>query len=106
MKGRPWTPAEEARLWSLHAQGWSWDSIAKALNRSRQACSTRLCSLGVPQEEDYPVSEECLGTDSGKRKCHDCGRPTYDYRCARCRRKWQIRNDAPSDAEIQNMYVD
>lgn len=24
------------------------------------------------------------------RKCHDCGRPTADYRCQNCLRKWRM----------------
>lgn len=24
-----------------------------------------------------------------KRRCHDCGTPTYNYRCDKCREKWQ-----------------
>ena len=24
-----------------------------------------------------------------KRRCHDCGTPTYNYRCEKCREKWQ-----------------
>lgn len=24
-----------------------------------------------------------------KRRCHDCGKPTYNYRCDKCREKWQ-----------------
>ncbi len=26
------------------------------------------------------------------RKCHDCKRPTSDYRCPRCLRKWRIKH--------------
>lgn len=25
----------------------------------------------------------------GNRKCHDCGRPTYNYRCTPCTAKWK-----------------
>ena len=106
MKGRPWTPAEEAKLWRLHAQGRSWTSIARALGRSKQACATRLSYLGVTQRKDEPAPEECLEEVGNLRRCHDCGCPTHDFRCARCRRKWQIRNGAPSDDDIQNMHAD
>lgn len=30
------------------------------------------------------------------RKCHDCGRETYDYRCESCGEKWRKRNDTLS----------
>lgn len=26
------------------------------------------------------------------RKCHDCGRPTVDFRCPSCRTAWRIKN--------------
>lgn len=26
--------------------------------------------------------------ESPKRACHDCGKPTTDYRCPQCRYKW------------------
>lgn len=29
------------------------------------------------------------GSVAPKRKCHDCGRPTPDYRCAHCLSKWR-----------------
>ena len=106
MNGRPWTHAEEAKLRRLHAQGRSWTSIARALARSKQACATRLSYLGVTQRKDEPAPEECQEADGNLRRCHDCGCPTHDFRCARCRRKWQIRNGAPTDEAIQNMHAD
>ena len=26
------------------------------------------------------------------RKCHDCGRPTVDFRCPSCRTAWRVKN--------------
>lgn len=26
------------------------------------------------------------------RKCHDCGRPTTDFRCPPCKAKWRVKN--------------
>lgn len=44
-------------------------------------------------DEDYDDLEE-LGPVLAlyNRKCHDCGKPTNDYRCPECRRKWQIKH--------------
>jgi len=28
------------------------------------------------------------------RRCHDCGSPTWDYRCPKCRAKWRAKNGA------------
>lgn len=30
--------------------------------------------------------------ESPKRPCHDCGKPTTDYRCSACRRKWATKH--------------
>ena len=27
--------------------------------------------------------------NSSQRKCHDCGKPTQDYRCPECLKKWR-----------------
>jgi hypothetical protein len=32
----------------------------------------------------------------GGRKCHDCGNPTYNYRCDKCRAKWAKRHSLDS----------
>ena len=34
----------------------------------------------------------CPRYEGGKRRCHDCGKPTTDYRCPACRRKGALRN--------------
>lgn len=31
-----------------------------------------------------------------KRKCHDCGAPTWDYRCADCQKIWKTRHGIPT----------
>lgn len=35
------------------------------------------------------------------RRCHDCGKPTPDYRCAECLRKWRKKYGVPTNAENQ-----
>ncbi len=42
--------------------------------------------------EEDTSSEYGPELDEYSRKCHDCGRPTNDYRCAACRRKWRVKN--------------
>lgn len=39
------------------------------------------------------------------RRCHDCGRPTPNYRCSGCLRKWRAKHDV-SDADIINFDGD
>jgi len=41
---------------------------------------------------------ELIGSETPKKKvingrlCHDCKKPTSDYRCPKCLRKWRIKN--------------
>lgn len=30
-----------------------------------------------------------------KRKCHDCGKPTYNYRCTACHEKFRLKHGVP-----------
>ena len=32
-----------------------------------------------------------------RRKCHDCGTPTSDYRCPACLRKWRLKHGVAQD---------
>lgn len=36
---------------------------------------------------------------STTRKCHDCGEPTTDYRCAPCRATWRVKN------HVEGLYM-
>ena len=43
-----------------------------------------------------------------KRRCHDCGKPTYNYRCDKCREKWQRSHNvslSSSDFEYYSMEL-
>ena len=46
----------------------------------------RACSTG--DRDEASLSRESV-TLRPKRRCHDCGRPTNDYRCSDCRAKWR-----------------
>lgn len=35
--------------------------------------------------------------EAPKRPCHDCGKPTTDYRCMACRRKWATKHGISPD---------
>ena len=85
----PWTPEEDALLTKL------WDKqplldIAKAVGRSRSACFHRAAFLGIKA----PQKPEHAG-----RRCHDCGRPTSDYRCPACRAKWKRKWNVQPNAD-------
>ena len=34
------------------------------------------------------------------RKCHDCGKPTDDYRCAECKARWRAKYGVPTDGNV------
>lgn len=36
-----------------------------------------------------PRKDPSLETGSGARACHDCGKPTSDYRCRACLEAWR-----------------
>jgi len=88
-RGRPWTPEEDDALKKLMAQGMSWSDAADRLpGRSSQACAARGKLLGVSASK--PVQKRPGA--SSVRRCHDCGRPTVDYRCPKCLAAWRARN--------------
>lgn len=63
------------------------------------------------EPEEMPVAEEPVPKQRKKktnpvekkvkiylRTCHDCGKPTSDYRCADCLSKWRQKNHIVEDA--------
>lgn len=38
-------------------------------------------------------------SDKPRRRCHDCGRPTPDYRCAECLKKWRQKHGVSIHAD-------
>lgn len=36
------------------------------------------------------------------RKCHDCGKPTWNYRCEACQRLWRAKHDVCLDYDCDN----
>jgi len=91
---REWTDAEDARLEAACATGGTWADVAKAVggSRSARACETRAGLLGLKRRS----SQERKRPDMlSRRRCHDCGRPTTDYRCPACLAAWRRRNGVP-----------
>ena len=37
-----------------------------------------------------------------KRRCHDCGRVTTDYRCEECLRAWRVMHGVPPDGVLRD----
>lgn len=40
-----------------------------------------------------------------KRRCHDCGVPTYNYRCEKCRQKWCRLHQVSENVEFETYHV-
>ena len=86
----PWRPEEDDWLRGHYGRsGWTLRTCAEWLGRSQCGVKARVRRLGVAaQRTGRPPSGESLELMSvprpRKRRCHDCGRPTWDYRCSRC----------------------
>lgn len=75
----PWTP-EEDRVLREHVGTMTYAEIGLLLGRTDKSVKARalhLCLRGGPKPR-LPKQKAHM------RKCHDCGRPTSDYRCAKC----------------------
>jgi hypothetical protein len=75
----PWTPDEDAVL-KAHLGTMTYAEIGLLLGRTDKSVKARALSLqlrGGPKPRLPKPS-------AGQRRCHDCGRPTSDYRCSKC----------------------
>ena len=75
----PWTPDEDAVL-KEHLGTMTYAEIGLLLGRTDKSVKARALSLqlrGGPKPR-LPKQKGFM------RKCHDCGRPTSDYRCTKC----------------------
>ena len=77
---KAWTPEDDAVL-KANLGTMTYAEIGVLLNRTDKSVKARALSLqlrGGPKPR--------LPKPSGKnmRKCHDCGKPTTDYRCSKC----------------------
>lgn len=72
-----------------------------AVTKERLFCD-RYCfyayQLGMSRER-YLKERTTSQVKLSVRKCHDCGKPTTDYRCSSCRDKWRKRHGVPEGAE-------
>lgn len=96
----PWRPEEDAELCRAYLPGGpTLREVAERIGRSEGACKKRAQQLG--QSASRPPKPR-----PGLRKCHGCGRPTPDYRCPACRKKWQIKHHVPLDNAAKNAMGD
>jgi len=52
-----------------------------------QTCCSYVCRKKLAESKENLTPTGMLP----KRKCHDCGKPTYNYRCDKCLKKWRER---------------
>lgn len=80
--GKAWTAGDDAVL-RENAGTMTYAEIGALLGRTEKSVKQRALSLNV-RGGAKPRPPKL---DNVKRKCHDCGRPTPDYRCPACWRK-------------------
>lgn len=93
----PWRPEEDAVLIEAYRQpgGPNLMEASARIGRSEGACRTRVKILGIAHSRPSPQK---IHGNAGSRRCHDCGRPTVDYRCCKCRQKWRDKYGVGRDA--------
>lgn len=94
---KSWTPEEDAVL-KNNVGTMTFAEIGALLGRTDKSVKARalhLCLRGGPKPRLPKPS-------AGQRRCHDCGRPTPDYRCPACWRKLRKKLDCPVEEESIN----
>ena len=98
---KPWTAEEDETLRALLAKGLSWSEAAMRLpGRSSRACMARGKAIGVSVLKAPLKRPGALSL----RRCHDCGKPTADYRCPRCLAKWRAKHGVGPSAQEDETY--
>ena len=93
----PWTPDEDAVL-KKNVGTMTYAEIGALLGRTDKSVKARALSLQLRGgAKPRPPRLENV-----KRHCHDCGKPTPDYRCPACWRKLRKRLGCPVEEEPIN----
>ena len=58
------------------------------------------------EEEKREYEERRIKNSINKRRCHDCGKLTVDYRCEKCQRKWRKKNNVKNEGDIEEGSCD
>ena len=75
----PWTPEEDAVL-KANLGTMTFAEIGALLGRTDKSVKARALHLSLRGGPKPRLPKP----SAGQRRCHDCGRPTSDYRCAKC----------------------
>lgn len=76
-------------------------SVRARLMRERRAGKDGFAANYAVKCGEMPAEKS--GTAS--RACHDCGRPTTDYRCPACREKFRRRHGVAADASCAEAWI-
>ena len=94
---KSWTPEEDAVL-KEHLGTMTFAEIGALLGRTDKSVKARALHLSLRGgAKPRPPRLENV-----KRRCHDCGKPTPDYRCPACWRKLRRRLGCPVEEESIN----
>lgn len=77
---KAWTPEDDAVL-KANLGTMTYAEIGVLLNRTDKSVKARALSL---QLRGGPKPRLPKLNGKNMRKCHDCGKPTTDYRCSKC----------------------
>lgn len=77
---KAWTPEDDAVL-KANLGTMTYAEIGVLLNRTDKSVKARALSL---QLRGGPKPRLPKPNGKNMRKCHDCGKPTTDYRCPKC----------------------
>ncbi len=75
----PWTPEDDAVL-KEHVGTMTYAEIGALLGRTDKSVKARALHLSLRGGPKPRLPKKKVNM----RKCHDCGRPTSDYRCPKC----------------------
>ena len=75
----------------------SYGSQLYCCNECRLEHTGRIKPAVVREEIEVPVDEQPIFL----RKCHDCGRPTTNYRCDKCLSKWRRKHHVKDEIESE-----
>lgn len=98
-KNCPWTDAEDEALRKSLLRGELLWQFGQRIGRSEASCRNRAVRLGLVQPKGRRKRE---GLVYGRR-CHDCGKPTSDYRCPRCLTRWRRKHNVPDGGDEEGL---
>ena len=84
---RPGSKSPRVRL------GDPWYSISTLLEMTFGHGAYIEAGLPPPRGTEDELMSHKYDDPKPSRRCHDCGKPTNNYRCFRCRRKWRQKHD-------------